>query len=167
MKNAGLCATLVALGCVLSACTTTGVGGGHISGQGGLENPVSFSWTSTDGGMTGSMTAALPEGVVFQGRFFQITRETRADMLMPLWHHWHNGWNDWPYWGGPYATPVPATQFITYYSGKVVATLESPDQQHMRCRFHLEGPSRGMSGGGEGECQLSQGRVVRAVFPGK
>ena len=167
MKTTRLCATLVPLVLALTGCTTTGIGGGQLSGQGVQENPVAFSWTSTDGGISGTMTAALPDGAIFQGRFFQITQQTRAEVLNPLWMHWHNGWNDWPYWDGPYAQPFPTTQFITYYSGKVVATLESPDQQYMRCRFHLVGPTQGMSGGGEGECQLSQGRVVRAVFPGK
>ena len=54
-----------------------------------------------------------------------------------------------------------------HYSGKVVATLEAPEQQRMRCRFHLVAPARGMSGGGEGQCQLSDGRALRASFAGK
>jgi hypothetical protein len=62
--------------------------------------------------------------------------------------------------------PYPTVQFITHYSGKVVATLDAPGNQRMRCRFHLVEPSRGMGGGGEGECQLSDGRLVRAVFAG-
>lgn len=149
----------------LAACTSTGIGGGHLSGAGATEEPVVFNWTSTDGGISGTMSAALPAGMVFQGRFFQITQQTRAEVLDPLWTHWRPGWNDWPYWGSPFSPPYPTTQFITHYSGKVVATLASPDQQHMRCRFHLVKPAQGMSGGGEGECQLAAGQVVRAVFP--
>jgi len=150
----------------LTACTTTGIGGGQMSGVGAAEEPVSFTWTSTDGGITGSMQAVLP-GQIFSGRFFQITQQTRADMLNPLWTHWRSGWYDWPYWGGYAGAPYPTTQFLTHYSGKVVSTLEAPDQQRMRCRFHLVEPAQGMAGGGEGECQLSAGRLVRAVFPGK
>lgn len=63
--------------------------------------------------------------------------------------------------------PYPTTQFITHYSGKVVATLTGQGDQRMRCRFHLVAPASGMSGGGEGQCQLADGRVVQAVFPGK
>lgn len=150
----------------LAGCTSTGLGGGQLLAPGAPEEAVSFSWTSTDGGISGSMTAALPSSS-YQGRFFQITQQTRGEVLMPLWTHWHRGWYDWPYWSGPVSTPYPTTQFITHYSGKVVATLESPSNQRMRCRFHLVAPASGMSGGGEGQCQLSDGREVRAVFPGR
>lgn len=156
-----LSALLVALALTLNACTTTGTGGGQIATAGGAELPVGFSWKSNDGGISGSMTATLAASH-FAGRFFQITQQTRREVLTPLWTHWRQGWYDWPYWG-PY--PYPATQFITHYSGKVVATLEADDKQRMRCRFHLVDPSQGMSGGGEGECQLSDGRTVRASFP--
>lgn len=63
--------------------------------------------------------------------------------------------------------PYPTTRFITHYTGRVVAILDSPDKQHMRCRFRLVVPARGMAGGGEGECQLSEGGTVRAQFAGK
>lgn len=166
MKIARLLVALSVALLALGACTTTGTGSGEMAGAGVAQEAVAFSWTSTDGGNSGTMSAMLPDET-FAGRFFQITHQTRAEVLMPLWTHWHRGWYDWPYWSGPVAPPYPATQFVTHYSGKVVATLESTTQQRMRCRFHLVEPSRGMSGGGEGQCQLSGGRVVRAAFPGK
>lgn len=147
----------------LAACTYTGTGGGQMSGAGVADQPVEFTWKSTDGGISGSMTASMP-GASFEGRFFQITSQTRAETLDPLWAHWYRGWSDWPYWGSPWSTPYPTTQFITHYSGKVVATLTSQSGQSMRCRFHLSHPTMGMRGGGQGECQLSEGRLVRAVF---
>ena len=156
-------AALLTILATLWACTTTGVGDGQLSGLGTEEAPVAFSWISKDGGITGTMTAAMPDAA-YTGRFFQITQQTRSETLEPLWSHWHNGWYDWPYWGGPFMAPYPTTRFVTHYSGKVVATLEAAGQQHMRCRFHLADPASGMSGGGEGECQLTDGRVVRAVF---
>ncbi len=153
----------IALG--LIACTTLGTGTG--TGTGEVDGaPVSFQWRSTDGGMSGTLTATLPE-LAFQGPFFQITRQTRVESLTPLWTHWRHGWGDWPYAGETYIPMVPGPQFITYYSGKVLATLEAPGNQRMRCRFHLVTPSRGMGGGGEGECQLTGGRGVRAVFNAK
>ncbi|MDO9199501.1 hypothetical protein [Rhodoferax sp.] len=166
MKTTRLLTALLLCLAALAACTTTGTGGGQVTGAGAQEEPVAFNWKSTDGGISGTMTAALPDSI-FQGRFFQITRQTRSEVLDPLWTHWHRGWYDWPYWGSPFSPAYPTTQFITYYSGKVVATLESQNDQRLRCRFHLVEPVRGMSGGGEGECQHSDGRVVRAVFPGK
>jgi hypothetical protein len=166
MKTVKLLVSSLLFMLALAGCTTVGVGAGHVSGAGAQDQSASFAWTSTDGGMSGTMTASLP-GLTYQGRFFQITQQTRADLLAPLWTHWRNGWNDWPYWDSPMMGPYPATRFITYYSGKVAATLESTDKQYMRCRFHLVEPARGMSGGGEGECQVSDGRTIRATFEGK
>ncbi len=158
---------LVWLMSALTACTTTGIGGGQLVGAAARDQPVAFSWKSLDGGISGSMVAVLL-GQSFQGRFFQITEQTRSEVLSPLWLNWRHGWYDWPYWGGPLGgMPYPTTQFITHYTGKVVATLESPAGQRMRCRFQLVAPAQGMSGGGEGECQLSDGAVVRATFAGR
>ena len=166
MKTTASVATFLSLSLSLLGCTTTGTGGGQLTGGGAMATPVTFNWTSTDGGLSGLMTAALPD-MGYRGSFFQITEQTRAEVLTPLWTHWNRGWHDWPYWVGPQGSPYPTTQFITHYSGKVVATLTSAGDQRMRCRFDLAVPVRGMSGGGEGECQLTDGRVVRAVFPGR
>lgn len=148
---------------MLGACTTTGMGGGELITQSQRREPVQFSWTSEDGGISGTMLATLP-GSTYQGRFFQITQQTRREILTPLWVGWNNGWNDWPYWGGPYPGGFDTTQFVTHYSGKVLANLSGTDGQRMRCRFVLMSPSRGMAGGGQGECQLSNGSTVDAVF---
>ena len=67
-----LAALLVSIG-VISACTTTGTGGGQMSGPDAGEAPVAFQWVSKDGGITGNMTATLP-GAIYTGRFFQITQ---------------------------------------------------------------------------------------------
>lgn len=153
------------LSALLNACTSTGTGAGQVAAADGQEQSVTFTWTSTDGGISGTMTAGFP-GENFEGRFFQITQQTRSELLSPLWLHWRRGWYDWTYWGYPGMHPYTTTQFIRHYSGKVVATLEAPGQQRMRCRFHLVEPEHGMSGGGEGQCQLTDGRTVRASFAG-
>lgn len=56
------------------------------------------------------------------------------------------------------------TQFITRYTGKVVATLQTDVGKRMRCRLHLIAPARGMAGGGAGECQVQGGATVHAKF---
>ena len=57
-------------------------------------------------------------------------------------------------------------QFIREYNGRVLANLQSDTGNHMRCRFTLVSPSRGMAGGGKGRCQLSEtGREINAEFP--
>lgn len=165
MKTARFWTTLACLMTALTACTSTGGGDGRLSGAGAADQPVAFSWTSKDGGLSGTLTAVLP-GQVFEGPFFQITQQTRSEVLTPLWQYWRPGWHDWPARGGFLLPMYPATEFVTHYSGQVLATLASPTQQRMRCRFQLMAPATGMSGGGEGECQLGDGRLVRARLAG-
>lgn len=71
---------------------------------------------------------------------------------------------DWPYRGYGAFGPYDLTQFITRYSGKVVANLRTDAGRRMRCRLHLVAPARGMAGGGEGECQMQGGGIVHASF---
>ena len=140
----------------LSACATTGIGSGH-----SRNNAVTaaFQWRSTDD-RTGTLTANLSNGETFSGRFFQITSESRVDDLAPLWGGWHPGWRGWSYWDR-----VPDDAFVTHYSGQVVANLDGPNAEHMRCRFTLIRPESGMGGGGEGRCQLPSGKNIDATFP--
>ncbi|MES2191244.1 MAG: hypothetical protein V4454_14045 [Pseudomonadota bacterium] len=166
MKSTCLLLSFV-LAAGLSACTSTGVGSGRLAPTAtATEQPVQFTWKSTGSSISGSMTATLPD-TTFEGRFFEITQQTRVDSLSDLWIGWRSGWYDWPYWGYGGPAPMPATQFITRYSGKVVATLQAPNTLSMRCRFHLIEPAYGMAGGGEGECQVSDGRSVHATFASK
>lgn len=141
----------------LSACTSMGVGSGSLRPD---NTPVSFSWTSKDGGSTGTMSATAVNAGVFSGPFVQMTSTVRTEMLEPMWRGWRRGWNDWRYFG-----PYSDTAFSTIYSGKVIANLSGPDGQALRCRFHLNDPAAGMRAGGQGECQFNGGRTVDAVFP--
>lgn len=148
---------------LLGACTTVGMGGGDLTTKGKAEQPVLFAWKSDNGGMSGSMTASLP-GATYQGTFFQITQQTQRESLAPLWDGWREGWSDWSYWGYGAGGPYDVTQFITRYTGKVVANLQTADGKKMRCRLHLITPSRGMAGGGEGECQIAGAGTIHATF---
>jgi hypothetical protein len=144
-----------------TGCTTTGTGFGSTATG---SSPVNFSWKSSDG-ISGSMNASLSDGKTFTGQFFQITDDTTVDNLGPLWAGWGGygprgrfGGGDWGFWdAGP--------EFITHYSGKVVANLATPDGKHMRCTFQLIHPSDGMAGGGRGQCQLPEGQTIDATFP--
>ena len=57
------------------------------------------------------------------------------------------------------------SDFVSYDSGKVSANLSGTNGEHMRCQFRMVRPSSGMSGGGEGECQLTDGIAHGARFP--
>jgi hypothetical protein len=99
---------------------------------------------------------------VFTGEYFQITRDTRVDRLDPLWSGWDGRRRgSWRYWAAD-----NNTEFQKTYSGRVLANLHAENGDHMRCRFTLISPSRGMAGGGEGRCQISDtNQEINAEFP--
>jgi hypothetical protein len=143
----------VCAGLVLGACTTLGTGSGSETAD---NSPVSFNWSSKDGGVSGTMSASLPGDRVYSGPYLEITSTTDTPELAPMWEGWDPYWGDWPD-----AMQMPTTT----YSGKVVANLEGPGNTHMRCRFDLNDPMSGMKGGGQGKCQATGGPTIDAVFP--
>jgi hypothetical protein len=147
------------MGLILGACTTLGTGTGSTSPG---DQPVKFSWISKDGSVTGTMSATLANGTAFSGPYLELTQEAQTTQLSPMWSGWSPGWRDWGY-GGFMGYPMDAN--TTNYSGKVVANLQGPSAGRMRCRFNLNDPSSGMSGGGQGKCQIAGGAEIDAVFP--
>jgi hypothetical protein len=155
MRQTNVMVALPLLAVLAAGCTTTGTGfGATATGA----NPVNFNWKSSDS-VSGTMDATLSDGKTYSGQFFQITTNTTVDTLGPLWTGWGGGWRgDWGYWGaGP--------QFVTHYSGRVLANLSTPDGQYMRCKFQLVHPADGMAGGGRGQCQMPDGKTIDATFP--
>lgn len=149
-------ATLPLATILLAGCVTEGTGV--------AESPNSavtgvFNWRA-GGADRGDLTATLSNGRIYQGPFYQVTRESRIDSFGPLWTDWDpTDGPGWPVWG-------PDDAFITEYTGQVVANLAGPDG-HMRCEFKLFRPSTGMSGGGFGRCQLPDRTIIRADFPAR
>jgi hypothetical protein len=153
-QNAALVLPLLAV--IAAGCTTMGTGyGSSPSGA----SPVTFNWKSSDG-VSGAMNATLSDGTTYSGQYFQITQDTTVDSVAPLWVGWHSGWRGADYWDSE-----PTPDFITHYTGRVVANLSTPTATHMRCNFELVRPSEGMAGGGSGECQLPDGKTIDASFP--
>jgi len=145
----------------LAACQTSGMGTGSGNVR-GTSKPVAFTWESTDS-TSGTITATFGTGRVFRGNYFQITRETRVERLEPLWDGWGRPYrrNSWRYWDRD-----SETQFVKTYSGRVLANLADDRGEHMRGRLALISPARGMAGGGEGRCELSDSRrEINAEFP--
>lgn len=145
----------------LAACATsgTGTGSGNVRGT---SKPVAFTWESTDSD-SGTITATFGSGRVFRGNYFQIGDDTRPERLEPLWEGWsppHRG-KAWRYWSAD-----SRREFVRKYRGRVLANLHDERGEHMRCRFNLISPARGMAGGGEGRCELSDSqREINAEFP--
>jgi hypothetical protein len=145
----------------LAACETTGGGTGSGNVR-GTQKPVAFTWEREDSD-SGDITATFGNGRVFKGSYFQITSDTRVERLDPLWDGWGSDYRrgDWRYWSDD-----DDRDFVKEYSGRVLANLRSSDGERMRCRFTLLSPTRGMAGGGEGRCQLSESsREINAEFP--
>jgi hypothetical protein len=147
---------------LLGGCASVGgIGGGEIRSVAGEPVPLLISWTSQDGGLSGDMVATLPRAS-YEGRFFEVTGPMPRESLLPLWNGWPVGWDDWPRLGGPPTDVVDVDAFLTRYSGLMVANLQDTRGGRMRCRLQLKAPTRGLAGGGHGECQL-HGRPPVAV----
>jgi hypothetical protein len=153
----------VAVGLALGACTTMGTGTGSTSTG---DQPVSFNWTSKDGGVTGTMSATLANGGLFTGPYLEITNTAQSTSFAPMWTGWSPGWRDWGYGGfGGFGAFGGFDGTTTNYTGKVVANLQGPSSQRMRCSFVLNDPPSGMHGGGQGKCQVAGGATIDATFP--
>ena len=145
----------------LAACETpngAGTGSGNVRGT---QKPVAFTWES-EGDKSGDITATFSSGRVFTGEYVQISRDVRSESLDPLWNGWDRprNANAWRYWSAG-----SRSEFVRENSGRVLANLHDDKGEYMRCRFTLINPDRGMKGGGEGRCQLSDsGREINAEF---
>jgi hypothetical protein len=144
----------------LAACETpngAGTGSGNVRGT---SKPVAFTWQS-EGEKSGDITATFGTGRVFAGEYVQISHDVRTESLDPLWDGWEKpSKNAWRYWNAK-----SRSEFVRENSGRVLANLHSQDGEYMRCRFTLVSPDRGMKGGGEGRCQLSEsGKEINAEF---
>ena len=157
--NKTLCIALAVL--ALAACETpngAGTGAGHVRGT---SKPVAFTWQG-EGDHTGGITATFGTGRVFKGEYVQISPDIRSESLDPLWDGWERprSKNAWRYWKAD-----SRSEFVRENTARVLANLRSEDGEFMRCRFTLISPQRGMAGGGEGRCQLSEsGSEINAEF---
>jgi hypothetical protein len=164
-RASALLAALAVGALLLQSCATNSSGAGvgqrlADSGSPSAGKTINFGWTSEDGGVTGTLSAQLDDGASFSGPFMQVTRETHLRHFDPYWAGWRHGWRDWPAWGPAGSGP----DLVTHYTGRVIARLQGPGDLRMRCVLHLKAPAKGMGAGGQGQCELSDGRKFDAVF---
>lgn len=165
MRTAGYLCSLVAL----AACSHSGAGEGTLetaataTSGGQSKGPVAFQWKSKMNASDGSIQAKLPDGEAYKGTYLQVTRQASPAVYGP----YYAAWGD-PVWGDAWYDG-PEAGFVTEYSGKVVAHLQSANGKRMRCTFNLSEPGSGMTGGGEGDCQLSDKETIfdAEIQPGK
>lgn len=149
----------------VSGCATSGVGSGQViaPGKPGAEGDAVFTWEAEADATQGTIRAALPDGRVFTGRFVQVTSVTSAHGFGP---------DDEGLYGAPYrwdgASAGVSDAFVRTHSGRVLAQLEGPGDERMRCQFVLAQPEAGPASGGIGDCQLSTGeRIGYATLRGE
>lgn len=161
-----MAAKMIGIATLLScsvACATSGTIEGQLSEKGEADETITLVWESRQGSLHGVMRVALADGEHFEGDFVQLTRATPVEVYEPVYDGWYD-YADWEPFGEPWTDGETTTVWVNNYTEKVVAQLRSDRGDHMRCRFNLDDADRGMSGGGIGECQLSSGRTVRALF---
>lgn len=146
----------------LAGCVTQGTAVGQVENPAGrAEGGVTLAWKSDFADPTGGTIAGrLPDGTAYTGRYFEIVKTATAESLDPAWDTWTAPyWSDGDDFGGP-----EYNEFVTFYSGKVLATLKSADgKKSLRCQFTLAKPSSGLAGGGVGQCQGSDGKMISDV----
>jgi hypothetical protein len=103
------------------------------------------------------------------GEYHQIVATTSVQHMGGFCGAWYGGpWAGPGWYGGWYGSAWPYHRscdgFITYYTRQVVAMLTGDRGTRMRCHFHLDAPRDGMRGGGFGECQVSSGERITAMF---
>jgi len=160
-------AGLVLAAAVLAGCVASGPIKGRLTQPGAAPTPVTLHYRSARFNQNGTLTATLPSGESFSGRYLQVTSDTDAETLDPYWGGWGVGWAGWGPWTDDYGPWIAGEDFPTFvrnYSGKVIATLLGDRGSRMRCRFRLADPSQGMSSGGVGECEVTGGGKITAEF---
>jgi hypothetical protein len=130
---------------LLAACSGTMKG---IVQQGG--EPVDFQFEDTGIGH-GTLRATLSDGETFKGRFAD---EASSGYV--------TGFDT----EGIGATIVHKEAFeaVESYSGSIEAILFGNKGHTMRCKFRADNSLMGLPSGGEGRCQVSDGRVIDVQF---
>ena len=141
----GIACILLALSVLLAACSGTMKG---MVQQG--DESVNFQFEDTGIGH-GTLRAAFSGGETFKGRFAD---ESSSGFITTFDTE------------GPKATIVHREEFeaVESYSGNVEAILFGNQGRTMRCKFRPVNSFMGLPSGGEGRCQISDGRVIDVRF---
>jgi len=133
----------------------------------GQPEPVPFSFEAKSAS-TGTMFTTLGKGGErFHGSYVRVEKSSKDHLVTAI----YNGWSspEWEMWqhdpdGQWTATGVSIGDFARFYTGKVVAVLNSKDGRSMRCQLTLKQPQVGLLGGGSGACQVSDGGRLALTF---
>jgi len=174
-RSATPLAVLAVLAAACASTPKTGIISARWTAPDRGTTPVTVSWDAEDRKHGHIYTTLGPNGEHYHGTYVRITAETHVSTIAPVVGGWSGVWTryDWglasdPWAWGPGLGPVYGAAyyngFIEAYTGKVVATLFGSHGHSMRCRFDVADPELGLTGGGIGTCQTSDGATLDAEF---
>src|SRR6266705_1984940 len=155
------CTSLVAgalLGCASGAVT------GRVIQPGQKGEPLSMTWSSGLFGESGKISAVMPDGERFSGKYHVVSPGTTRSDLDPAWTGDEPGESQGAIDDSMWGAGRNQAAFIKTYENKAVARLRGDRGTTMMCRFNLDAGGAGMGGGGTGECQTSKGAKIAAQF---
>ncbi|HYS15496.1 MAG TPA: hypothetical protein VET45_01110 [Candidatus Binatia bacterium] len=153
---------------VLVAAAIAGCASGPVTGRVFLRDqpatPLAMSWESGIFGGSGTMSALMPDGERFSGKYVVVRQGMSWGRIEPAWVGddpvGTQGDIDNSTWGAP----RDRATFISAHLNKAIARLKGDRGTTMLCRFTLNAGEAGLRGGGAGECQTSKGAKITAQF---
>jgi hypothetical protein len=152
----------------LLALAAVGCASGPMAGQvtvaGQPRVPLTMSWESGLFGGSGTMTAVMPDGERFSGKYTVVKKDLVRGSIGSAWTGDDppeiRGAIDDSMWGAARDSGT----FLRTHENKAIATLKGNRGTTMLCRFELDASEAGMRGGGAGTCQTSKGAKISATF---
>jgi len=152
----------------LSAAALLGCASGPVTGRvtvpGQQVAALSMTWSSGLFGESGTMSAVMPDGERFSGKYTVVSPGMARSALHPAWTGDEPGDNQGKIDDSMWGAGRDHFAFAKSYENNAVATLKGDRGTTMLCRFNLLAGGAGMGGGGTGQCQTSKGAKVSAQF---
>jgi len=152
----------------LSSAALLGCASGAVSGRvsvaGQPQAPLTMTWNSGLFGESGKMSAVMPDGERFSGKYTVVSPGMTRSSLEPAWTGDEPGENQGQIDDSMWGAGRDQFAFTKTFENKAVATLKGDRGTTMLCRFNLDAGGAGMGGGGTGECQTSKGAKITTSF---
>jgi len=164
MKTNAFPIVLLSLVALAAAGCASGPMAGQVAVAGEPRVPLTMSWESGLFGGSGTMTAVMPDGERFSGKYTVVKKDLVRGSIGSAWTGDDppeiRGAIDDSMWGAARDSGT----FLRTHENKAIATLKGNRGTTMLCRFELDASEAGMRGGGAGTCQTSKGAKISATF---
>ena len=166
LVTSSMLASAMGVAALCAACSTTGTAVGRLEEPTGNAESVTLVWKSDASAPDrGVISGTLPDGTHYSGRYYEVVKTAAANVYVDAWGGWPRYWSAWRAgWYPGLLHELDWPGFVDIYTGRVIANLKSDDAgSRLRCRFQIDDPLAGLSHGGHGECQLSNGESIDHV----